>query len=187
MKKVYSKKLKQHLKSYKIASRRKSTLNHAFASALAPYDEYDEAKANEAITLLGQNPEGDITCFYCGKEMSTWDHIHAIVKDTDFSGYGHQIRNLVPSCRDCNSKKGNEEVDTFIDNRDIISDKELKKRIIKDYTAPLAKSLNSNGLREKYPVEMREYDRIKKEIFDLIDRADEVANIIRIKEKQRIN
>ncbi len=44
--------LKRHLKDYIIFDKRKTTINHAFASALSVADEYDEQKIDKAIMVL---------------------------------------------------------------------------------------------------------------------------------------
>jgi hypothetical protein len=48
--------LKRHLQDYSIFSKRSSTINHAFASALSIADDYNEEKINTAISILGQDP-----------------------------------------------------------------------------------------------------------------------------------
>lgn len=44
--------LKRHLKNYIIFDKRKTTINHAFASALSVADEYNDQKVNQAIVTL---------------------------------------------------------------------------------------------------------------------------------------
>lgn len=41
--------IKRHLKSYSIYGKRKTTINHAFASALAINDEYSEEEVRKAL------------------------------------------------------------------------------------------------------------------------------------------
>ena len=94
--------IKRHLRPYSMVQRRKTTINHAFASALAPCDEYDENRVAEAMALLGQTDLDDLRCVYCDSAAETWDHLVGLVKDSKLNGYGHQIGNLVPCCRDCN-------------------------------------------------------------------------------------
>jgi hypothetical protein len=84
--------IKTHLKPYSIFQKRKTTINHAFASALAPNDEYNEQVLNNAVRLLGQKPEDELVCVYCGGKAETW----GLVKDSQLRGYGHQIGNLIP-------------------------------------------------------------------------------------------
>lgn len=110
--------IRNHLKPYSIFQKRRTTINHAFASALAPYDIYDEQIIDKALKVLGQDPNGYLYCVYCGSKAQTWDHLVGLVKDAQLRGYGHQIGNLVPCCRDCNSKKGSKDWRQFIEFRD---------------------------------------------------------------------
>jgi hypothetical protein len=41
--------IKRHLNTYSIYNKRRTTINHAFASAIAPSDNYDEKKISEAL------------------------------------------------------------------------------------------------------------------------------------------
>lgn len=66
--------IKTHLRPYSIFGKRKTTINHTFASAIAPNDSYDINLLKKAIVLLGQNPEKDLKCVYCDKPAKTWDH-----------------------------------------------------------------------------------------------------------------
>src|SRR3954451_2669499 len=59
------------------------------------------------MTVLGQPDLNDLRCVYCGEPAETWDHLVGLVKDSELNGYGHQVGNLVPCCRACNSLKGN--------------------------------------------------------------------------------
>ena len=101
------KSIASHLRPYVMLARRRTTINHAFAAAVAPSDSYDEAAVAAAMRVLGQDPAGDLECAYCGAPAETWDHIEATVKNSRFSGYGHRLGNLLPCCKPCNSKKGN--------------------------------------------------------------------------------
>src|SRR5688500_8882640 len=109
--------IKRHLSDYSIFSKRKTTINHAFASALSVADSYDEEKLNKALIILGQDPEQDLECVYCGRPAETWDHINSLVKNSSFSGFGHQIGNLIPCCKDCNSKKGSKDWRVFVEQK----------------------------------------------------------------------
>ncbi|WP_313138288.1 hypothetical protein [Paracoccus jeotgali] len=68
---------------------RKSTFANAFASALAPYDIYVPAEVADAMRDLGQDPDAELQCVYCGAEAATWDHVFNRVIKGDFSGHGH--------------------------------------------------------------------------------------------------
>ena len=90
--------IRSHLKPYVIVARRKSTISHAFAAAIAPSDVYSEDQVRGAITELAMNPDEDLVCAYCGVKAQTWDHVYATVRDTHFSGFGHRLGNLLPCC-----------------------------------------------------------------------------------------
>jgi hypothetical protein len=54
--------IKGHLKAYSIYARRATTINHAFAAAVAPHDAFDDKRVREALETLGQDPEKAIAC-----------------------------------------------------------------------------------------------------------------------------
>jgi hypothetical protein len=81
---VRKKDIKRHLQDYSIYGKRKTTINHAFASALSVADEYDEYKIDTALLSIGQDPNNDLLCVYCDKPAETWDHIMAVVKKGNF-------------------------------------------------------------------------------------------------------
>jgi len=102
--------IKSHLRRYSVFQKRSTTINHAFASAMAPHDEYSEKTGVAILKELECVKDGHINCVYCGLvEAETWDHLFALVKNNEPSGYGHKYGNLVPSCRSCNSRKGNKD------------------------------------------------------------------------------
>jgi hypothetical protein len=73
--------IKTFLRPYSIYNQRSTTINHAFASAIAPVDSYNGKKFHDAMKLLGQNPS-DLMCAYCEKNIAeTWDHANALVKN----------------------------------------------------------------------------------------------------------
>jgi len=68
--------IKHHLHTYSVYGKRRTTINHAFASVIiAPSDDYDETKISEALKFLGQNPNKDLKCVFCNDEAETWDHL----------------------------------------------------------------------------------------------------------------
>lgn len=167
--------IKKHLKPYSIASR-KSTIAHAFASAIAPHDEFDDETAREAIFCLGQDPERDLRCAYCDADAKSWDHVNGIVKSKRFSGYGHRIGNLLPCCEFCNSAKGNLDWKTYMSKIDMPEKKKCKQiSVIQSY---LDRFLVSDILPEECP-EIDEMEEIKEQIIELMVKADGVASILR--------
>ena len=169
--------IKRHLKDYSISGR-SSTISHAFASALSVADDYDLKRIDTALEILGQDPETDLICAYCDKPAETWDHIKAIVEKTVFTGNGHQINNLIPCCKDCNSSKGNKDWKDFLALKGLNTKKRIER--IAQYI-----KFNSVDLKEilgtKYGDDLKEFYEIKSEIFELFKVADEKAKIIRAK------
>lgn len=177
--------IKKHLQSYSIYGKRKSTLAHAFASALSVADTYEETKIDNAIKLLGQDPSQDLVCVYCGRSAKTWDHIMAIVKEGRFSGYGHQVGNLVPCCNECNSDKGNKDWKTFLitKNPNEATNLIMINRIheyIKSNTTQFKELLDDDIKNE-----IEKFENIKQQIFELLKAGDQQAKIIRGKLKYK--
>jgi 5-methylcytosine-specific restriction endonuclease McrA len=172
--------IKRHLQPFNISRRRKTTINHAFASAVAPCDDFDDKKVRAAIQLLGQNPDEDLKCVYCDKPSETWDHVFATVKDSDFSGAGHRLGNLLPCCKQCNSSKGNKQWEQFLHKLYPESDKLSKK------VAAIQGYLDKLFVKDLPPADMpeyREFQKVKKQILSLMNQADALAAEIRTKAK----
>ncbi len=66
------KSIRSHLAPYSIFSKRKTTVAHAFASALAPTDQYNEEKIEAALNALGQKNLKQLSCVYCESQAQTW-------------------------------------------------------------------------------------------------------------------
>jgi len=172
--------IKRHLKTYSVYNKRRTTINHAFASAIAPSDNFDEDKMNEALKFLGQNPNEDLKCVFCNDYAETWDHLIGLVKDGELRGYGHQIGNLVPCCKQCNSKKGSKEFGRFIDEYSkIYFDKNELTELLSQYQAKFAKEINLDLLKEKTPDDYKDFLKVKQEIFTLMEKADVLAEKLR--------
>ena len=169
--------IKRHLTIYSIFDKRSTTINHAFASAIAPSVNYDEKIINEALEFLGQNPNEDLKCIFCEKEAETWDHLTGLVKNKVLRGFGHQIGNLVPCCKECNSKKGSKEFEQFI-NETGQNNSDLINRL-QQYQNKFAKIIDLEYLKQINPIEFEEYYQIKKEIFELMKKADKIAEKLR--------
>jgi hypothetical protein len=172
--------MKRHLRSYSIVQRRKTTVNHAFASALAPCDDYDEKRVTEAMALLGQTDFNDLRCVYCDSVAETWDHLVGLVKDSELNGYGHQIGNLVPCCGDFNSSKGNKDWREFLRSR--IADLDELKRVeqaLETYLLKYATEVDLGRVQDKYPEEWHKYNEIKSRIIELMAEADGLAAQLR--------
>lgn len=158
---------------YRIHAKRSTTISHAFASAMAPIDVYDESKVDEVLNQLGCVREGKIFCVYCGeREAQTWDHLFALVKDSDPSGHGHTYGNLVPACKDCNSIKGNKDwrAANMLINRERPAQLEIVERVVGQHV--LNFPFVGVTLRPELVAQLKE---IKAEIMDLMKRADELV------------
>lgn len=170
--------IRRYLKPYGIVASRKTTINHAFAAAIAPNDKFDDGIVRRAIELLGQDPDTDLKCAYCGAIAETWDHVHGTVKESYFSGYGHRVGNLLPCCKPCNSKKGNKNWKTFLDSLGI-ADAENQLT-----TNRIGKYLDDLCVMDTISSDMPEYEfllSLRKQVLELLALADEVAKVIRTK------
>ncbi len=168
-----------HLRPYSILARRRTTIAHAFASAIASVDAVSPDSHRTAMVALKQDPEGDLFCVYCGHPAETWDHLHSLVKKTEYSGYGHTIRNLVPCCRDCNSRKGGKEWREWLQG-EAAPDMNERIALIDGYSASLeAECVTVEELRSLAPDLMGRYERLQNEILRLMHEADDVAAQLR--------
>ncbi|SKB63293.1 HNH endonuclease [Soonwooa buanensis] len=176
--------LKRHLSIYSIFKKRNTTINHAFASAISYYDDYDESLINKALKFLNQNPNNDLKCVYCNKKGETWDHLEALVNSGTFTGFGHELGNLVPCCKKCNSSKGRKNYVNYITGLKIEeSEKENLISKLTDYKNTfIANKIDINS--KEYNKLTQKYYAIKNEIFELMKQADIEAEIIRNKLKK---
>lgn len=177
--------IKRHLQDYSIYGKRKTTIVHAFASALSVADTYDESKVDQALRLLGQNPEKDLLCVYCNRAAETWDHIMAVVKKGKFSGFGHQVGNLIPCCKDCNSKKGNQDWKTFLISKqpNEAADPSLITKVemyIRNNTMQFEDLLD-----DEINKEIEKLENLKDQVCILFKKADEQAKVIRDRLRQK--
>jgi hypothetical protein len=173
--------IKPHLRPYSIVQRRKTTINHAFASALGPCDSYDEERLKRAMAALGQTNLDDLRCVYCGSAGETWDHLVGLVKDSELNGYGHQVGNLVPCCRACNSLKGNRDWREFL--LFAIPDqprREQVEQMLAEYLRTFATEVDLSRAQAEHPQEWEQYARIKRQIIELMAEADRLAEQLRL-------
>ena len=170
------KSIASHLRPYLMLSRRRTTINHAFAAAIAPSDIYDEKAVRRAITLLGQNPELDLECAYCGAAAKTWDHVFATVKNSQFSGYGHRFGNLLPCCKTCNSRKGNKSWNAHLSSLSLAPHEyAYRYGIIERY---LANYIIDDNLPAELP-DLQRLDKIRCQVLSLLEEGDTIAARIR--------
>jgi hypothetical protein len=168
--------ISSHLRPYIMLSRRRTTINHAFAAAVASSDIYDEALVCEALEVLGIDPKRELTCAYCGELAETWDHIFATVKDSQFSGYGHRLGNLLPCCKSCNSRKGNRQWDAYLKSLEL-DPTEYGRR-----SGAISRFLDKYGDRDDVPIDSPDLLRrhaIRRQILALLEEGDQVAARVR--------
>jgi hypothetical protein len=172
------------LQPYSIFKKRQTTINHAFASAIAPTDIYDEKRIREAMVFLGQDTE-NLKCVYCDEPAETWDHVFGLVKDLNFSGSGHVIGNLLPCCKKCNSKKGNQNWEQFL-NKKKDSKSSLKISLFKKYFKKYPpKTIDLTELEKSFYKEMNQLNAIKDKVIELMKKADEISKSVREKIKRK--
>jgi 5-methylcytosine-specific restriction endonuclease McrA len=170
------KSIASHLRSYRMLARRRTTINHMFAAAVAPHDLFDEARVREAVALLGNDPDSDLVCAYCGEQAETWDHVFATVKDSRFSGHGHRLGNLLPCCKPCNSQKGNKPWKTHLDALPLSEQERAHREALID------RYIGAFGRVDDEVAQTSDHERldaIRGQILDLIAEGDEVAARIR--------
>ncbi len=174
--------IRTHLAEYVMVARRKTTINHMFASAIAPVDLYVETELRAAMISLGQNPDADLSCVYCDEPAQTWDHLKALVQGQQFSGFGHQLGNLVPSCKRCNSRKGNKPYDEYILTTSMTpEDARCRIARISAYSERyLPRPLAQHEYARRWPEDMSKLDNIRQQILELMQRADAVAARLRL-------
>lgn len=165
-----------HLRPYLILARRRTTINHAFAAAVAPSDSYDEATVAGAISSLGMNPEKDLLCAYCHGAAETWDHIFATVKNSRFSGHGHRLGNLLPCCKPCNSSKGSKPWQTYLSSLPI-TDQERQAR-----TDAINNYISTYAVDDAIVAASTDHERldaIRLQVLELLAEGDRIAAKIR--------
>jgi len=166
--------IRAHLAQYSIYAKRRTTINHAFASALAFHEKYDGEAVKNALVALGQTDLRRLTCVYCSREAQTWDHLENLVSNKRLNGFGHQLGNLVPACRDCNSEKSNRPFREFVQNSNRIAGnrEELVARL--ENHLKLAKPIRIPS-EEENPV-LKELYEVQQQILGLMIKADELVS-----------
>lgn len=174
--------IRSHLAPYSIFSKRKTTIAHAFASALAPSDEYDEAKIQAALEALGQQNLKQLSCVYCERPAQTWDHLENLVKNGKLNGYGHQVGNLVPCCRDCNSQKGGKPFRAFINANANLTEVEKSSLIHRlEAHLGLAKPIEHSNLNPEDQETLAKFFTLQTQILGLMEEADQYAQMLRVR------
>jgi hypothetical protein len=170
--------IRRFLKPYSMVASRTTTISHAFAASIAPCDTFDNQTVRTALTVLGQDPDAELECAYCGARAETWDHVHATVQDKKFSGYGHRLGNLLPCCKPCNSKKGNKNWLVFLQTLPI------KEALRAERESRIAAYLTEYGAKDAVPEHLPEYEQLqelRRQVLQLFREADELASVVRRK------
>jgi hypothetical protein len=183
-----SKEITKHMarkeKPYSIYTKRHTTISHAFASAIAPTDVFEKCAIDAALIALGQEDVEALTCVYCEEEAETWDHLVNLVKDGELHGYGHQLGNLVPCCKKCNSSKQGKSFELYISGLPKTEAEKLDLIVRLKRHLGLAKPIDEWITEGDVRVAKAEYDRIQLEIKKLMKCADIQADILRMSWKK---
>jgi hypothetical protein len=177
--------MKTYLKSKHRIIGRWTTINGAFQHAIDVPELYDENKARTALELLGQDPDADLTCVYCGDPAKTWDHLNNNVMDGWFSGYGSRIYNLVPACRRCNESKTQKPWKKYLEylNRD---DRETRESVLSRFAEKTeAARFGWSEIKAEFPDLAKDYAALRTELRSLLEKADGIAEQIRGKIHER--
>jgi endonuclease I len=165
--------VRRYLKPYNIVDSRKTTIVNALVSALAPHDDFDDQKVQDAIRTCLEQDLNDLVCVYCGAPAQTWDHVVALVHREQFSGYGHRLGNLLPCCKSCNSRKGNQDWQAFMANLEESPEHDLRRDKIARY-------LRRYQRKDEVPQSaQQELIKTRDQIIELMAKADEIADRVR--------
>lgn len=85
---------------------RSSSLTNSFVNSVIPVIPPIEKEIENALNILGMDKDS-YCCVYCGDTATEWDHLNALVREKNPTGYISEIQNLVPACGKCNQSKGN--------------------------------------------------------------------------------
>jgi hypothetical protein len=175
---------KRKMRKTSIKGERASSVNNAFASALAVFSPFDEDAINEALKVVGQSPTGPLICVYCGGPATDADHLNGLVKATRYTGHGQVIGNLVPACAPCNNSKGNKPWREWAGSRGISADRIAK---IAEYESLAPPAVSEEKLHERYPDLMAAYEKLRILCQDTFSAADHLAKEIQRLEKDRLD
>jgi hypothetical protein len=170
--------IRRFLKPYSMVASRTTTISHAFAASIAPCDTFDDQMVRTALKMLGQDPDAELECAYCGAKAETWDHVHATVQDKKFSGYGHRLGNLLPCCKPCNSRKGNKDWLVFLRTLPITEAFRVERE------SRIAAYLAEYGAKDAVPEHLPEYEQLqelRRQVLQIFREADELASVVRRK------
>jgi len=169
------------MKPYRLLNR-SSTVSNAFAQALAPADDYDEARLETAFRRLGLVGDGVLFCVYCSRPANSVDHLNPLVSDKKFTGWGHVFGNLVPACGDCNQSKGGRPWRDFARESGV---PDLQVQRLEAYERQSPTPISQDDLSMLYPDLIDAYERLRNLNEDTLRTAQSLANEIQRLEKKR--
>ena len=165
---------------------RSSTISNAFVHAIIPTIIPEDEELEEIFKILSIDVE-NITCVYCGKEASSWDHFRPLVDNKEATGYITEIYNMVPACNTCNSSKGNQDWDKWIDgnskrarnieNKD--KHKEKIKNFVKYSNCKVSNVKEIINTHNEISNKIIEYNKMRDEIINKLEEAQKKANEIK--------
>lgn len=156
----------------------KGTIKSKFAAAIAPHDEYDEAEARKLLRRLGQDPDA-LICVYCGASADTWDHVVGTVSSGEFSGTGHRLRNLVPCCSRCNTRKGKKNWRDYLNG--LSQPASIRNKRADRIAAHITGCEEDSDKAWRYFPEYTQLQDKRDKILKLMEEGDELAETIRKK------
>jgi len=101
-----------------------------------------------------------------------------MVEKSELRGYGHQLGNLMPCCRTCNSRKGATQWEAYLKRIDE-SNYERKRALIAQYLAQNAVEFDLKRAEQEHPEDWKRYIEIREQILKLMDDADRIADRLR--------
>lgn len=175
---------------------RTSSITNAKINGIIPCISPTEDEVKNALECLGQDPDGETLCVYCGSKSTEWDHLNPLIKNKKHTGYITEINNLVPACSICNSSKGNRDWKEWLTsdkgkrtplNRDVSResiDKSIERiekyqKTHKPHRIDLEKIVSSE--------QWKEYEDSVTAILDAIEKAQETANSFKEKTQNAIS
>jgi len=134
-----------------------------------------------ALNALGQKNLQALTCIYCGKLAQTWDHLENLVREGKLNGYGHQIGNLVPCCRDCNSEKGGKPFRDYVSTLSLSPAEQANLIARLEKHLSLATPIDTSTLDIEGKDALDRFNAIQLQILKFMEEADRLAQILREK------
>jgi len=167
------KSISRYLRHYgSIRSLRGSVIRSTFQRVVAEFDSFDDATVRDAISKLGQNPDGPLVCVYCGDPATCWDHLTPAAR-----GGTHHLQNFAPCCGPCNTAKGRMTWQEYVDGMPVPREEVREKLANHTSGYHTAAALVTAD-------EQRKLDAILEQIFTLMVQADQIVKAARDRREQ---